>query len=257
MAVTHENGAQRVAIGPGRERYLACNENLMVVGAMTDPKGDRSKGPADQYDPDQYVRVVERREDGVVIRGAKLHMTGAVNSHEILVMPTSAMDDRSRDYAVVFATPVDAPGITMIFGRQASDDRRDKKERIDTGKPSFGAVGGEAVIVFEDVFVPHERVFMDGETELTGAEAYMIYGAGVAKLIEKAGGRRVYAGAVTGLMVGEVEELWDVVALVEYPSSDAFQQMVESPEYQEIHVHRDAGLEGQLNIRIQGPGEPA
>jgi 4-hydroxybutyryl-CoA dehydratase/vinylacetyl-CoA-Delta-isomerase len=82
------------------------------------------------------------------------------------------MDDRSKDYAVVFATPVDTPGITMIFGRQASDDRRDKKERIDTGKPSFGAVGGEAVIVFEDVFVPNERVFMDGETELTGALVY-------------------------------------------------------------------------------------
>jgi 4-hydroxybutyryl-CoA dehydratase/vinylacetyl-CoA-Delta-isomerase len=144
----------------------------MVVGAMTDPKGDRSKGPADQHDPDQYVRVVERRENGVVIRGAKLHMTGAVNSHEILVMPTMAMDNRSRDYAVVFAIPVDAPGVTMIFGRQASDDRRDKKERIDTGKPSFGAVGGEAVIVFEDVFVPNKRVFMDGEAEFTGTLVY-------------------------------------------------------------------------------------
>jgi 4-hydroxybutyryl-CoA dehydratase/vinylacetyl-CoA-Delta-isomerase len=68
------------------------DENLMVVGAMTDPKGDRSKSPADQPDPDQYVHVVERRDDGVVIRGAKLHMTGAVNSHEILIMPTTAMD---------------------------------------------------------------------------------------------------------------------------------------------------------------------
>jgi len=148
------------------------DENLMVVGAMTDPKGDRSKGPADQPDPDQYVRIVERRPDGVVIRGAKLHMTGSVNSHEILVMPTTAMDERSKDYAVVCAIPVDAPGITMIFGRQASDDRRDKLERIDVGKPSFGAVGGEALIAFEDVFVPNERVFMDGETEFTGSLVY-------------------------------------------------------------------------------------
>ena len=130
------------------------DENLMVVGAMTDPKGDRAKGPADQADPDQYVHVVERRDDGIVIRGAKLHMTGAVNSHEILVMPTTAMDERSKDYAVVCAIPINAPGITMIFGRQASDDRRDKLERIDVGKPSFGNVGGEAVIAFEDVFVP-------------------------------------------------------------------------------------------------------
>ena len=148
------------------------DENRMVVGAMTDPKGDRSKGPADQPDPDQYVHVAERRDDGIVIRGAKLHMTGAVNSHEILVMPTTAMDESSKDYAVVCAVPIDAPGVTMIFGRQANDDRRDRKERIDVGKPSFGAVGGEAVLIFEDVFVPYENVFMDGEVEFTGELVY-------------------------------------------------------------------------------------
>jgi len=144
------------------------DENLMVVGAMTDPKGDRSKGPADQPDPDQYVHIVERREDGIVIRGAKLHMTGAVNSHEILIMPTAAMNEASRDYAFICSVPVDAPGITMIFGRQANDSRRDLKETIDVGKPSFGIVGGEAVIAFEDVFVPWEHVYMDGETDFSG-----------------------------------------------------------------------------------------
>lgn len=148
------------------------DENLMVVGAMTDPKGDRSKSPADQADPDQYVHVVDRGEDGIVVRGAKLHMTGGVNSHEILVMPTVAMDERSMDYATIFAVPVDAPGVTMIFGRQASDDRRDKRERIDVGTRAFGTVGGEAVIAFEDVFVPADRVFMDGETEFTPSIVY-------------------------------------------------------------------------------------
>ena len=148
------------------------DENLMVVGAMTDPKGDRSRGPADQADPDQYLHIVDRRADGIVIRGAKLHMTGGVNSHEILVMPTTAMEERSKDYAVICSLPVDAPGVTMIFGRQASDDRRDKRERIDVGKPSFGAVGGEAVIAFEDVFVPADRVFMDGQAEFTPAIVY-------------------------------------------------------------------------------------
>ena len=148
------------------------DENLMVVGAMTDPKGDRSRGPADQADPDQYLHIVDRRADGIVIRGAKLHMTGGVNSHEILVMPTTAMDERSKDYAVICSLPVDAPGVTMIFGRQASDDRRDKRERIDVGKPSFGAVGGEAVIAFEDVFVPADRVFMDGQAEFTPVIVY-------------------------------------------------------------------------------------
>jgi 4-hydroxybutyryl-CoA dehydratase/vinylacetyl-CoA-Delta-isomerase len=148
------------------------DDNRMVVGAMTDPKGDRSKSPADQHDPDQYVHVVDRQQDGIVIRGAKLHMTGAVNSHEILVMPTTAMNESSKDYAVVCAVPIDAPGVKMVFGRQASDDRRDRKERIDVGKPSFGAVGGEALLVFEDVFVPNENVFMDGETEFTGDLVY-------------------------------------------------------------------------------------
>jgi len=176
------------------------DENLTVVGAMTDPKGDRSKGPADQPDPDQYLHVVERREDGLVIRGAKLHMTGAVNSHEILIMPTTAMNESSKDYAVVCAVPVDAPGITMIFGRQANDSRRDLKENIDVGKPSFGIVGGEAVIVFEDVFVPWERVFMDGETDFTGLLVYRFaahhranYGACKTGLMD------VLTGAVTYL----------------------------------------------------------
>jgi 4-hydroxybutyryl-CoA dehydratase/vinylacetyl-CoA-Delta-isomerase len=82
------------------------------------------------------------------------------------------MDERSKDYAIVCALPIDAPGITMIFGRQANDDRRDRKERIDVGKPSFGAVGGEAVLVFEDVFIPYENVFMDGEVEFTGELVY-------------------------------------------------------------------------------------
>ena len=117
------------------------DENLMVVGAMTDPKGDRSKGPADQPDPDQYVHIVDRKDGGIVIRGAKLHMTGSVNSHEILVMPTTAMDERSKDYAVVCAVPMDAPGVTMIFGRQASDDRSDQRERIDVGEAHFCSGG--------------------------------------------------------------------------------------------------------------------
>ena len=165
-------------------------ENMMVVGAMTDPKGDRSKGPAEQADPDQYVHVVERRRDGLVIRGAKLHMTGGVNSHEILIMPTTAMDEKARDYALVCAVPADAPGVTMVFGRQANDDRKDNRERIDSGNPLFGGVGGEALIAFEDVFVPWERVFMDGETEFTNPLVYRF----------AAHHRANYGGCKTGLI---------------------------------------------------------
>lgn len=185
------------------------DENRMVVGAMTDPKGDRSKGPADQPDPDQYVHVVERRKDGVVIRGAKLHMTGAVNSHDILVMPTTALDERSKDYAIVCALPVDTPGVTLIFGRQAGDDRRDNKERIDVGKPRFGVVGGEAVIAFEDVFVPNERIFMNGETDHTGTLVYRFaahhranYGACKTGLMDVLTGAVSYLAQIQGTAQG-------------------------------------------------------
>jgi 4-hydroxybutyryl-CoA dehydratase/vinylacetyl-CoA-Delta-isomerase len=185
------------------------DENLMVVGAMTDPKGDRSKAPADQADPDQYVHVVERRDEGMVIRGAKLHMTGAVNSHEILVMPTTALDERSKDNAIVCAIPIDAPGITMIFGRQAGDDRRDKLERIDVGKPKFGVVGGEAVLVFEDVFVEKNRIFMDGETDFTGSLVYRFaahhranYGACKTGLMDVLTGAVSYLSEIQGTVKG-------------------------------------------------------
>ncbi len=184
-------------------------ENLMVVGAMTDPKGDRSKGPANQPDPDQFVRIVAHREDGVVVRGAKLHQTGAVNSHEILIMPTMAMDEKSKDYAFVGAVPIDAQGITMVFGRQAGDDRRDKQEAIDVGKPRFGAVGGEAMIVFDDVFIPHERIFLDGETEFTGSIVYRFaahhranYGACKTGLMDVLTGAATYLCQIQGSAKG-------------------------------------------------------
>ncbi|RJR20104.1 MAG: 4-hydroxybutyryl-CoA dehydratase [Desulfobacteraceae bacterium] len=208
------------------------DENLMVVGAMTDPKGDRSRGPADQADPDQYVHVVERRDDGVVIRGAKLHMTGAVNSHEILVMPTTAMDERSKDYAVVCAVPIDASGVTLIFGRQANDDRRDNYERIDSGKPVFAAVGGEAVIVFEDVFVPRDRIFMDGETDFTGTLVYRFaahhranYGACKTGLMDVLTGAVTYLAQIQGTEKGShvKDKITEMIHLCEtlYSSSIA------------------------------------
>ena len=143
------------------------DENFMLVGGMTDPKGDRSKRPSQQADPDLFTRVVEKREDGVVICGAKAHQTGAVNSHEIMIMPTQAMGEGDEPYAIVAAIPLDAPGITMIFGRQTNEERKFECG-IDAGNCEFGMVGGEALVVFEDVFVPWDRVFMCGEAEFCG-----------------------------------------------------------------------------------------
>ena len=142
-------------------------EDLMSDGAMTDPKGDRSLPPHKQADPDLYLRVVERRPDGIVVRGAKAHQTGSVNSHEVIAMPTTAMGPQDADWAVAFAIPADAPGVVHIFGRQTNDTRR-LEGGTDCGNTQFGIVGGEALIVFDDVFVPWERVFMCGEHEFAG-----------------------------------------------------------------------------------------
>jgi 4-hydroxybutyryl-CoA dehydratase/vinylacetyl-CoA-Delta-isomerase len=142
-------------------------ENFMLVGGMTDPKGDRSKRPSQQADPDLFTRVVEKRKDGVVVRGAKAHQTGAVNSHEIMIMPTQAMAEGDEAYAIVAAIPLDAKGVTLIFGRQTNEERKFECG-IDAGNCEFGMVGGEALVVLEDVFVPWERVFMCGEIDFTG-----------------------------------------------------------------------------------------
>jgi len=96
--------------------------------------------------------------------------------------------------------------------------------------------------------------YSDGtDSHLTGAEAYARYGAAVSKLVEGLGGKIRYSGAVTGLLLGEVEDLWDAVALAEYPSLAAFREMAMSPQMQAIEHHRKAGLAGQLNIRTK-PG---
>ncbi len=139
----------------------------MVAGSMTDAKGDRSFNPGRQKDPDQYIRVVQKNGEGIVIRGAKLHQTGIVNSHEMLIMPTIALDEADRDYAVSCAIPVDAPGVMHFFGRQTNDTR--KYDHLDQGNACFGIVGGEAMTVLDNVFVPWERVFMCGEVEFAGA----------------------------------------------------------------------------------------
>ncbi|MBP7583855.1 MAG: 4-hydroxyphenylacetate 3-hydroxylase family protein [Spirochaetes bacterium] len=140
--------------------------DLVCDGAMTDPKGDRSLPPHKQADPDLFLRVVEERKDGIVVRGAKAHQTGAVNSHEVIVMPTIAMREEDRDYAISFAAPSDAEGITYIMGRQSCDTRKLERGKIDRGNAVFG--GHEALIVFDDVFVPWERVFMFREHEFAG-----------------------------------------------------------------------------------------
>jgi 4-hydroxybutyryl-CoA dehydratase/vinylacetyl-CoA-Delta-isomerase len=146
-------------------RYVQ-DEDLVCCGAMTDAKGDRSLHPAEQPDPDQYLHVVEERKDGITVRGGKLHQTGAVNSHEIICMPTRAMREEDKDYAVAFALPSDTRGIIYIYGRQSCDTRKMEDGDIDIGNVLYG--GQECMVIFDDVFVPWERVFMYKEHDFTG-----------------------------------------------------------------------------------------
>ena len=147
-------------LGYVQENDLTCD------GAMTDPKGDRSLPPHKQADPDMFMRVVEETGDGIIVRGAKAHQTGAVNSHEIIVMPTISMRKEDADYALSFALPSDAEGITYIMGRQSCDKRKLESGQMDRGNRFYG--GHEALVVFDNVFVPWERVFMCREYEFAG-----------------------------------------------------------------------------------------
>jgi len=146
---------------------MVQDRDLTVDGAMTDVKGDRSLGPTQQKDPDLFLRVVERRPDGVVVRGAKAHQTGIINSHEVIVMPTISLRPEDKDYAISFAVPTDTKGIFMIYGRQSCDTRKTEKGvDIDLGNKNYG--GHEALTIFDDVFVPNDRIFLDGETDFAG-----------------------------------------------------------------------------------------
>jgi 4-hydroxybutyryl-CoA dehydratase/vinylacetyl-CoA-Delta-isomerase len=169
---------------------MVQDEDLTVDGAMTDAKGDRGLAPHQQADPDLYVHVVEKNEKGVIIRGAKAHQTGAVNSHWVLVMPTIAMGKEDADYAISFVAPADAEGIYYIYGRQSCDTRKMEGGTIDVGNAKYG--GHEALMVFDNLFVPWENVLMCGEFEFSGL------------LVERFAGyhRQSYGGCKVG--VGDV-----------------------------------------------------
>ena len=145
-------------------KYVQDND-LCLQGAMTDVKGNRAVAPSKQTDPDMFVHVVERRSDGIIIRGAKASQTGTANSHEMLIMPTLRMREGDEDYSLSCAIPTDAQGVHLIYGRQSCDTRKLEEGDIDVGNYSFG--GQETLTILDNVFVPWDRVFMCGELEFT------------------------------------------------------------------------------------------
>lgn len=150
-----------------RRFYEACRaQDLGFAVAQTDVKGDRSRRPSEQRNPDVYVRVVERRRDGIVVRGAKAHTTASPFANELIVLPTRAMAEPDADYAVSFAIPVATRGLKLIAGVSShpGHDRFDYPVTTDLKMV-------DTVTVFDDVFVPWERVFLCGEWQYAGALA--------------------------------------------------------------------------------------
>lgn len=142
------------------------NQDLMVDGAMTDTKGDRSKRPNQQSDPDAYLHIVEENDDGIVVRGAKVHQTGFLNSHRAIIMPTLSIRPGEEEYAVSFGIDTNAKGITLVYGRQSCDTRKMEKGKLDIGNFKYG--GQEIFVIFDNVFVPKDQIFMKGEIDFSG-----------------------------------------------------------------------------------------
>jgi 4-hydroxybutyryl-CoA dehydratase/vinylacetyl-CoA-Delta-isomerase len=144
-------------------RYIQKND-LVVFSGVTDVKGDRSLRPSQQKDPDMYLHVVDKSDDGIVVRGAKIHQTGSLCAHWGLIVPTREMREPDKDYAVCFATPVDAEGIIHVYGRGTLEARA--LEDVDLGNIKYSKFA--PMVIFKDVFVPWDRVFLCGEYEFAG-----------------------------------------------------------------------------------------
>ena len=169
----------------------AQRRDIRITQCITDAKGDRSRRPGNQDDPDQYVRVIERRDDGVVIRGAKLHISAASMGHELRTIPTKGMKPGEEDYSIACMVPVNAPGVKIINTTYAPR-HHDTRDFPISGRHHTP----EGFVIFDDVFVPTERVFLDGTPELAAVFAHSLglwerlYDAlvGFAQLISEANG---------------------------------------------------------------------
>src|SRR5581483_5882082 len=141
----------------------AAADDLALAVAQTDVKGDRSLGPSAQADPDLYVRVVERRKDGIVVRGAKTHTSCTPNVDEVIVLPTRAMREGEEDWAVSFAVPVATPGLKLVCSDFLHGSGDPWTHPITSAHKMI-----ETLTVFDDVFVPWDRVFVAGDVERAG-----------------------------------------------------------------------------------------
>lgn len=147
---------------------MVQQKDLSVAGALTEPRGSRSKRAIDWPDPYLSLKVVDRNDDGIVVRGAKINISGAFASHELVVLPQSSHPEDEKDYAVAFAVPTDAEGISYVCQYSPYSAEREMAEDIyELGNPVFGQ-RETSMVIFDNVFVPWERVFHCGEYKFSG-----------------------------------------------------------------------------------------
>lgn len=173
----------------------ATAEDIRITECITDAKGNRALPPSRQDDPDSYVRVVDRTADGVVIRGAKLHISAAALGHDMMVMPTKKMKPGEEEYSIACAVPVNAPGV-HITNTTYHPTGRDPRDFPVSSKGSIP----DSMCIFDDVFVPHENVFLDGQAEHAAVFAHSL------GLWERLGG--------TAFMVEQADELVGLAQLI-------------------------------------------
>lgn len=207
----------------------ARRRDIRITECITDAKGDRTLPPGKQHDPDAYVRVVERRDDGVVIRGAKLHITAAAFGHDLMVMPTKSMKPGEEDYAIACAVPVGSPGvhITNTTYHPRGTDPRDYPVSARESIP-------DSMVIFDDVFVPTDRVFLDGQTAHAAVFAHSL------GLWERLGG--------VAFMVNQADELVGLAHLIAEANGTAKVSHVRE-KIDEMMIHATllrAGLEAAL-----------
>jgi 4-hydroxybutyryl-CoA dehydratase / vinylacetyl-CoA-Delta-isomerase len=207
----------------------ARRRDLRLVECITDAKGNRSLSPSKQEDSDSYVRVVERRSDGVVIRGAKLHISAAAFAHDLMVMPTKTMKPGEEDYSIACAVPVNSPGV-YITNTTYHPVGRDPRDFPVSSRMSIP----DSMCIFDDVFVPNELVFLDGQTEQAAVFAHSL------GLWERLGG--------VSFMVIQADELVGLAQLIAEANGTAKIAHVRE-KIDEMMIHATllrAGLEAAL-----------
>ncbi|MGO9138273.1 MAG: 4-hydroxyphenylacetate 3-hydroxylase N-terminal domain-containing protein [Syntrophales bacterium] len=241
--------------------YAQAND-LAVSGAITDAKGDRKKRPSQQDDPDTFIHLVEKRDDGIVVRGIKVSQSGAIGSHETLVLPGGALREGEEAFALSFAVQNGAPGLTYICQYNAfSAEREYGEDEADIGNPFYGQ-RETSTMVFENVFIPWDRVFLFGETKYCGrlvsrfAKAHRMNCGGACKVgfADLIIGGTVLAAEYTGVdKVPHIQEkIIDMVRLSETSHACAIAAAVkgrEEPKGSGVYLPDDLfGNAAKLNI---------